>query len=75
MCEEMARDPDRKANLRDPMVELIKITEGFCPVGCSQRPRGLGTRIQRPSCLNRCISNIGKLLLSTQIYDVHRLAP
>ena len=29
MCEANGLDPDKKQTLRDPMVELIKITEGF----------------------------------------------
>ena len=56
------------------MVELIKITEGFfaCGVAASvyatQDPHS-GSFMPEP-----VFANIGKLLLATQIYDMHRLA-
>jgi 4-hydroxybutyryl-CoA dehydratase / vinylacetyl-CoA-Delta-isomerase len=74
MCEANGLDPGSKSNLREPMVELIKIVEGFyaCGVAASvyavQDPH-TGTFIPDP-----VFSNIGKLLLATQIYDMHRLA-
>jgi 4-hydroxybutyryl-CoA dehydratase/vinylacetyl-CoA-Delta-isomerase len=74
MCEANGFDPGAKTNLRDPMVELIKITEGFfaCGVAASvyatQDPYS-GSFMPEP-----VFSNIGKLLLATQIYDMHRLA-
>ena len=74
MCEANGLDPDVKANLREPMVELIKITEGFyaCGVAASvyaTRDEHSGSFMPDP-----VFSNIGKLLLATQIYDMHRLA-
>ena len=74
MCEANGLDPDTKSNLREPMVELIKITEGFyaCGVAASvyaTRDEFSGTFMPDP-----VYSNIGKLLLATQIYDMHRLA-
>lgn len=74
MCEANGLDPDAKANLREPMVELIKITEGFyaCGVAASvyaARDEHSGSFMPDP-----VFSNIGKLLLATQIYDMHRLA-
>ena len=74
MCEANGLDPDAKANLREPMVELIKITEGFyaCGVAASvyaTRDEHSGSFMPDP-----VFSNIGKLLLATQIYDMHRLA-
>jgi len=74
MCEANGLDPDTKSNLREPMVELIKITEGFyaCGVAASvyaTRDEHSGTFMPDP-----VYSNIGKLLLATQIYDMHRLA-
>ena len=56
------------------MVELIKITEGFyaCGVAASvyaTRDEHSGSFMPDP-----VFSNIGKLLLATQIYDMHRLA-
>src|ERR1700688_2775799 len=74
ICEANGFDPGAKSNLRDPMVELIKITEGFfaCGVAASvyatQDPHS-GSFMPDP-----VFSNIGKLLLATQIYDMHRLA-
>jgi len=74
MCEANGFDPGAKSNLREPMVELIKITEGFyaCGVAASvyaQQDGFSGTFMPEP-----VFSNIGKLLLATQIYDMHRLA-
>jgi 4-hydroxybutyryl-CoA dehydratase/vinylacetyl-CoA-Delta-isomerase len=74
MCEANGFDPGTKSNLREPMIELIKITEGFfaCGVAASvyatQDPHS-GSFMPEP-----VFSNIGKLLLATQIYDMHRLA-
>jgi len=67
-------DPGTIASLREPMVELIKIVEGFyaCGVAASvyaQRDEASGTFIPDP-----VFANVGKLLLATQIYDMHRLA-
>jgi len=56
------------------MVQLIKIVEGFyaCGVAASvygERDAYSGTFMPEP-----VFANIGKLLLATQIYDMHRLA-
>ncbi|WP_309638210.1 4-hydroxyphenylacetate 3-hydroxylase N-terminal domain-containing protein [Methylibium sp.] len=74
MCEANGFDPGEKSTLRDPMVELIKITEGFyaCGVAASvyaTRDPHYGNFMPEP-----VFANIGKLLLATQIYDMHRLA-
>jgi len=74
MCEANGFDPGTKSNLREPMVELIKITEGFfaCGVAASvyaTRDPHSGSFMPEP-----VFCNIGKLLLATQIYDMHRLA-
>jgi 4-hydroxybutyryl-CoA dehydratase/vinylacetyl-CoA-Delta-isomerase len=74
MCEANGFDPGERTNLREPMVELIKITEGFfaCGVAASVYARPdpySGTFMPEP-----VFSNIGKLLLATQIYDMYRLA-
>jgi len=66
-------DLDRAHGVRDAMVELIKITEGFFACGvaasvyCETSPSGVVTP-------EPVFANIGKLLLGTQIYDMHRLA-
>ena len=74
MCEANGLDPDAKSSLREPMVELIKIVEGFyaCGVAASvyaTRDEHSGSFMPEP-----VFANIGKLLLATQIYDMHRLA-
>jgi 4-hydroxybutyryl-CoA dehydratase/vinylacetyl-CoA-Delta-isomerase len=74
MCEANGFDPGAESHLRERMVELIKITEGFyaCGVAASvyatQDPRS-GAFLPDP-----VFANIGKLLLATQIYDMHRIA-
>ena len=66
-------DLDHASGLREAMVELIKIVEGFYACGvaasvyCAESAAGLVT----PDAV---FSNIGKLLMATQIYDMHRLA-
>ena len=74
MCEANGLDPGKKSNLRDPMVELITITESFfaCGVAASvyaERDPHSGSFMPEP-----VFSNIGKLLLATKIYDMHRIA-
>jgi len=74
MCEANGFDPGLTSNLREPMVELIKIVEGFyaCGVAASvyaARDPHYGNFMPDP-----VYANIGKLLLSTQIYEMHRLA-
>ncbi len=75
MCEANGfDDPGAKSSLREPMVELIKIVEGFyaCGVAASvyaTRDDASGVFMPEP-----VFANIGKLLLATQIYDMHRLA-
>jgi 4-hydroxybutyryl-CoA dehydratase/vinylacetyl-CoA-Delta-isomerase len=74
MCEANGFDPERKANLRDPMVELIKITEGFYACGVAASVYGTRDPHSGSFMPEPVFSNIGKLLLATQIYDMHRLA-
>ena len=74
MCEANGLDPAETPSLREPMVELIKITEGFFACGVAASVYGQpdphsGTFMPEP-----VFANIGKLLLATQIYDMHRLA-
>jgi 4-hydroxybutyryl-CoA dehydratase/vinylacetyl-CoA-Delta-isomerase len=56
------------------MVELIKITEGF--FACGVAASVYGTRDEHSGSFmpEPVFANIGKLLLATQIYDMHRLA-
>lgn len=73
MTEANGIDLDAAPNLRNEMVELIKIVEGFYACGvaasvyCTADPAGVV--VPEP-----VFANIGKLLLATQIYDMHRLA-
>ncbi len=73
MIEANGLDPDRHSHVRDAMVELITITESFYACGvassvyCVKTPAGN----VMPDAV---FSNIGKLLLATKIYDMHKLA-
>jgi 4-hydroxybutyryl-CoA dehydratase / vinylacetyl-CoA-Delta-isomerase len=73
MIEANGLDPDRHAHIREAMVELITITESFYACGvassvyCTKDPAGS----VMPDAV---FSNIGKLLLATKIYDMHRVA-
>ena len=73
MTEANGLDLDETANLREAMVELIKIVEGFYACGVAASVYGnddpAGNVVPEP-----VFANIGKLLLATQIYDMHRLA-
>jgi len=66
-------DLDRAHGVRDAMVELIKIVEGFyaCGVAASVYCATEASGVVTPELV---FANIGKLLLATQIYDMHRLA-
>ncbi len=73
MTEANGLDADNHGHIRDAMVELITITEGFFACGvassvyCTHDPAGN----VMPDAV---FSNIGKLLLATKIYDMHRIA-
>jgi 4-hydroxybutyryl-CoA dehydratase/vinylacetyl-CoA-Delta-isomerase len=73
MCEANGLDPYDTHHLREAMVELIKIVEGFYACGVAASVYGVadGSCAVQPEPV---FSNIGKLLLATQIYDMHRLA-
>ena len=64
---------ERNGHLRNTMVDLIKTVEGFYACGVAASVYGIrdpaGNIEPEP-----VYSNIGKLLLATQIYDMHRLA-
>lgn len=74
MCEANGLDPARKSALREPMVELIKITEGFFACGVAASVYATQDAHSGSFMPDPVFSNIGKLLLATQIYDMHRLA-
>ncbi len=74
MCEANGFDPETKSSLREPMVELIKITEGFFACGVAASVYGAADPYSGGFMPEPVFANIGKLLLATQIYDMHRLA-
>ncbi len=66
-------DPNRHGHIRDAMVDLIKIVEGF--FACGVAASVYAARDPAGSVMpDTVFANIGKLLLATQIYDMHRLA-
>ncbi len=73
MVEANGLDAERHGHIRDALVDLITITESFYACGvaasvyCVKDPAG--SVMPDP-----VFSNVGKLLLSTKIYDMHRLA-
>ena len=74
MCEANGLDPRSKSNLREPMVELIKITEGFYACGVAASVYAAQDSYSGTFMPDPVFSNIGKLLLATKIYDMHRIA-
>ena len=73
MIEANGLDPERHAHIRDAMVELITITESFFACGVAASVYG----VKDPAgniMPDAVFANIGKLLLATRIYDMHRLA-
>ncbi|MGL3213488.1 4-hydroxyphenylacetate 3-hydroxylase family protein [Bradyrhizobium sp. BR 1433] len=73
MIEANGLDAEKHAHIREAMVELITITESFYACGvassvyCTKDPAGS----VMPDAV---FSNVGKLLLATKIYDMHRVA-
>jgi 4-hydroxybutyryl-CoA dehydratase/vinylacetyl-CoA-Delta-isomerase len=73
MIEANGLDAEKHAHIREAMVELITITESFYACGvassvyCTKDPAG-------SVIPDAVFSNIGKLLLATKIYDMHRVA-
>ncbi len=66
-------DAERHGHIRDAMVELIKIVEGF--FACGVAASVYGAKDPAGSIMpDTVFANVGKLLLATQIYDMHRLA-
>ena len=73
MMEANGLDPERAPHLRNAMVELIKIVEGF--FACGVAASVYGTADENGTYTPDAVfANVGKLLLATQIYDMHRLA-
>ncbi|MCA1972185.1 MAG: hypothetical protein LDL44_05050 [Caenispirillum sp.] len=73
MIEANGLDPDRHGHIRDAMVDLIKIVEGFYACGVAASVYGM--KDPAGSIMpDTVFANVGKLLLATQIYDMHKLA-
>jgi 4-hydroxybutyryl-CoA dehydratase/vinylacetyl-CoA-Delta-isomerase len=74
MCEANGFDPGKESHLREQMVELIKITEGFYACGVAASVYATQDPHSGSFIPDAVYSNIGKLLLATQIYDMQRIA-
>jgi 4-hydroxybutyryl-CoA dehydratase/vinylacetyl-CoA-Delta-isomerase len=74
MCEANGFDPGAEGHLRERMVELIKITEGFYACGVAASVYATRDPLSGAFLPDPVFANIGKLLLATQIYDMHRIA-
>jgi 4-hydroxybutyryl-CoA dehydratase/vinylacetyl-CoA-Delta-isomerase len=73
MIEANGLSCDRHGHLRDTLVELIKLVEGIYACGVASSVYAIRDPAGNvePEAV---FANIGKLLLATQIYDMHRLA-
>ena len=74
MCEANGFDPGKESHLREQMVELITITESFFACGVAASVYGKADEHSQTFMPDPVFSNIGKLLLATKIYDMHRIA-
>lgn len=74
MCEANGFDLGRETHLREQMVDLIKIVEGFYACGVAASTYGACDPWSKTFMPDAVYSNIGKLLLATQIYDMQRIA-
>lgn len=73
MIEANGLDAGRQPHLRNDLVELIKIVEGFYACGAAASVYGF----RDPSGNfqpDGVFANVGKLMMATQIYEMHRLA-
>ena len=74
MCEANGFDPGAESHLREQMVELITITESFYACGVAASVYGKHDGNSGILMPDPVFANIGKLLLATKIYDMHRIA-
>lgn len=73
MSEANGLAPEKIGHIRESMVELIKIVEGFFACGVAASVYG----VEDPSGAwqpEPVFANVGKLMLATQIYDMQRVA-
>ena len=73
MIDANGLDPAQHSHIRDQMVDLITMVEGFyaCGIAASTYAAGHPSGTVIPDAV---FANIGKLLLANQIYDMHRVA-
>jgi 4-hydroxybutyryl-CoA dehydratase/vinylacetyl-CoA-Delta-isomerase len=74
MCEANGFDAGADPALKEQMVDLIKIVEGFYACGVAASVYAVADPYSKSLMPDPVYSNIGKLLLATQIYDMHRIA-
>lgn len=78
MVEANGLDFDRHGHIRDAMVELITVVESFFACGVAASVYGVDATdgYGGPGGVmpDPVFANVGKLLLATKIYDMHRLA-
>ncbi len=74
MCEANGFDPGAESHLREQMVQLITIVEGFYACGVAASVYASQDPLTRTVMPDPVFANIGKLLLANQIYDMHRIA-
>ncbi len=72
MIEANGLDAGDHDHIRNDLVELIKIVEGFYACGVAASVYGFQEAgVQQPDGV---FANVGKLMMATQIYEMHRLA-
>src|SRR4029079_8169545 len=74
MCEANGFDPGQEAHLREQMVQLITIVEGFYACGIAASVHASVDPLSKTVTPDPVFANIGKLLLANQIYEMHRIA-
>jgi 4-hydroxybutyryl-CoA dehydratase/vinylacetyl-CoA-Delta-isomerase len=74
MCEANGFDPGAEPHLREQMVQLITIVEGFYACGVAASVYASEDAPSGVVMPDPVFSNIGKLLLANQIYEMHRIA-
>ena len=74
MCEANGFDPGQETHLREQMVQLITIVEGFYACGVAASVYASEDSHSTTVMPDPVFANIGKLLLANQIYDMHRIA-
>ena len=74
MCEANGFDPGAESHLREQMVQLITITEGFYACGVAASVYASVDAASGIVMPDPVFANIGKLLLANQIYEMHRIA-